>query len=149
MKEHEPVSVARVEAFQFVFVSEELNAPVRQDAVAIHQQQLDARRAALYLGKLIHNPLLYRTSKNCMSASFHEPPARVNTKTAVPDCSCPSSLTLSVTSTATRLASSCSVRTTVVCHISGWLLTMPLTKETSSPGTICASMSAFLPLLIT
>ena len=59
MKEHKAVPVARVKALLLVAFSDQLYAAVRQHAVAVHQQQLDTRRAALDLRKLIHRDFLF------------------------------------------------------------------------------------------
>src|SRR5256885_7328995 len=54
VQEHEAMTVADMKAFLIVAVFQQRDAPVRQDAVAVHQEQLDARGATFDVGDLVH-----------------------------------------------------------------------------------------------
>ena len=66
-----------------------------------------------------------------ISLSFQPAGVRAKTKTAGPSCVRPATRAESVTSAATRFGSSCSVRTTRVCHASGGMPESPFEKPDS------------------
>src|SRR2546426_7994310 len=57
MKQHNAMTVAHVECFLLVAVLQEHDSAVRQNAVAVHQEQLDALRARIDGGGFLFHDL--------------------------------------------------------------------------------------------